>query len=204
MHVTRDILDTVGQVSVKMQSPACILLDIPDFYQQLRAVIFSVTEWTTPMVSQFIKEYNSAELKWKGIKLRGARIQRGDMQHPQETVQQILLSLVGGFLDDLKHNLLVRFGPYTHPGCLLSKFQIFHPKNWPVHDEDMLRAYGNEQLKELLLKSPNEGIGDFFTTEEIRLIRNLWPLFKVTIKHQALSNNSPLEFYQYFFRSPYF
>ena len=44
----------------------------------------------------------------------------------------------------------------------------------------------------------------FFSQEEIRKIRHSWPLFKVTIKQQAQVFESPLEFYQYFFKSPYY
>ena len=54
-----------------------------------------------------------------------------------------------------------------------------------------MRAYGNNSLQELLNISPNEGVGDFFSQEEIRKIRHLWPLFKVTLKQQAQVFLSP-------------
>ena len=174
MHVMLDILKEVGKVSVKMQAPSCIILDIPGFYNQLSTAIFSISEFTTPMVSQFLEEYNAAQLRWKGIKLKVTqKIQGVVNEAPEPNIQQQFQSLVGDFLGDLKHTLKVRFGIYTDPESLLSKFQIFNPNNWPINDEDALRAYGNNSLQELLNTSPNEGVGDFFSQEEIREIRHL-------------------------------
>ena len=130
MHVMLDILKEVGKVSVKMQALSCIILDIPGFYNQLSTAIFSISEFTTPMVSQFLEEYNAAQLRWKGIKLKGTRKTRGVVNEaPEPTIQQQFQSLVGDFLGNVKHNLNVRFGIYTDPESLLSKFQIFYPNN---------------------------------------------------------------------------
>ena len=146
-----------------MQAPSCIILDTRGFYNQLSTAIFSISEFTTPMDSQFLEEYNAAQLRWKGIKLKGTRKTRGVVNEaPEPTIQQQFQSLVGDFLGDVKHNLNVRFGIYTDPESLLSKFQNFNPNNWPINDEDALRAYGNNSLQELLNTSPNEGVGDVF------------------------------------------
>ena len=86
------------------------------------------------------------------------------------------------FLDDITHNIYARFDVCTLDDQLLSKFQIMHPGNWPKflnaqlglpnadtpHSLDpleSLRRYGNEKLEQLLLKSPYEGIENYFTDE---------------------------------------
>ena len=102
------------------------------------------------------------------------------------------------FLDDITHNIHARFDVYTVDDHLLSKFQIMHPANWPKflnaqlglpnadtpHSLDpleTLRSYGNEKLEQLLLKSPHEGIGNYFTDDEIVQMKAEWPGFKVAM-----------------------
>ena len=81
------------------------------------------------MVSQFLEEYNAAQLRWKGIKLKGTRKTQGVVNEAsQPTIQQQFQSLVGDFLGNVKHNLNVRFGIYTDPQSLFVKISNFQPK----------------------------------------------------------------------------
>ena len=109
MHLTNDILQVVGEVSVQMQDPVCTILDIPGFYETLRTLIFAVKQCTTPKIAQFMEEYDPVQQAWNNVKLKSAvRAQRGH-QVQENTVQEKFESLFGPFLDDISHNLTVRF-----------------------------------------------------------------------------------------------
>ena len=55
------------------------------------------------------------------------------------------------FVEDISHNLAVRFDPFEDLNCILSKFNL---ANWPFAVQEAIAAFGNKMLDQLLLKSP--------------------------------------------------
>ena len=203
MHVMIDLLDTVGKVSVLLQSPKSIILDIPGYYDDISNTIFNVQNHQTPNLVSFFNQFDGDSMKWKDIKLSGVRSQRGRDGELEDISWKLkCVRWFGPFIDDIQHNLAVRFGIFVNNGEFLSLFKIFNPANWPTEDAALLRNYGSTQLEELLQKSPDSGIGDYFSAEEIANIKTEWPGFKIRMKDFAIRNDKgPLAFYRHFLTS---
>ena len=109
-----------------------------------------------------------------------------------------------GFLDDALHNLEVRFGKYSNDGEFLANFKVFTPKKWGrVKD---IFGYGAKELNILLRTSEEageDGIGDFFTSEERDKIKLDWTTFKLEqFNSEECYTLRPAHYYARFMTDP--
>ena len=101
-----------------------------------------------------------------------AWLNQGQHDSPEQTVKSKFADYFALFLDDITHNIHARFDVYTVDDHLLSK---------------------------LFLKSPHEGIGNYFTDDEIVQMKAEWPGFKVAMRAHA--EESPIALYSYTLRN---
>ena len=130
MHLMIDLLDTVGQVSVKMQSPLAIILDVPGHKETLLNTIFNIRSCTTVHIHSFLQSFDTSTFMWRRVKLSKFRhagtidawLNQGQHDSPAQTVKSKFADYFAPFLDDITHNIHARFDVYTVDDHLLSKF----------------------------------------------------------------------------------
>ena len=94
MHLMNDLLADVGKVSVKMQNPKAIILDVPDWMETLLTAVFNARSCLTPHLSAFVNQFDTSTFKWRNIKLSTYRnagtidawLNAGQRTPPEQTV----------------------------------------------------------------------------------------------------------------------
>ena len=69
MNLMNDLLADVGKVSVKMQNPKAIILDVPDWKETLLTAVFNARSCLTPHLSAFVNQFDTSTFKWRNILL---------------------------------------------------------------------------------------------------------------------------------------